>query len=156
MQTAILRQMVSIQKAQPVEISKGNEQPDQARDQAQARSKQLPLVSRGRHQSKCNSLRAHHPSGIAQQNGANYHVDLRAISVKLPDDLLARLAKHARAKRVTKSSLVREGLEKVLGEEQPKTGAVSCIDLARDRAGTIKGLPRDLARNPNYMGSFGE
>ena len=57
--------------------------------------------------------------------------------------------------RVTKSFLVREGLEKVLGE-QPETGAISCFDLARDLAGAVKGLPRDLARNPKYMDGFGK
>jgi predicted transcriptional regulator len=80
---------------------------------------------------------------------------MQTISVKLPDDLSAQLANKARTMRVTKSFLVREGLEKVLGE-QPVTGAVSCFDLARDLAGIAKGLPRDLARNPKYMHGFGE
>ena len=29
-------------------------------------------------------------------------------------------------------------------------------DLARDLAGSLKGLPRDLAHNPKYMEGFGE
>jgi hypothetical protein len=56
---------------------------------------------------------------------------------------------------VTKSSLVRESLEKVL-HEQPPDGAVSCYDLARDLAGLVKGLPKDLAQNPKYMEGFGQ
>ena len=32
----------------------------------------------------------------------------------------------------------------------------SCYDLARDLAGTVKGLPRDIATNPKYMEGFGE
>jgi predicted DNA-binding protein len=79
---------------------------------------------------------------------------MRTISLKLPDDLLAQLAKTAKARRVTRSSLVRESLEKAL-HEQPRAGAVSCYDLARDLAGTVKGLPRDLAHNPKYMEGFG-
>jgi hypothetical protein len=55
---------------------------------------------------------------------------------------------------VTKSSLVRESLEKGL-HEQPSTGEVSCYDLARDLAGTVRGLPKDLADNPKYMEGFG-
>jgi hypothetical protein len=35
-------------------------------------------------------------------------------------------------------------------------GAVSCYDLARDLAGTVKGLPKDLADNPKYMKGFGQ
>jgi predicted DNA-binding protein len=80
---------------------------------------------------------------------------MQTISVKLPDDLSAQLTKMARTMRVTKSFLVREGLEKVLGE-QPEAGTISCYDLARDLAGSVKGLPRDLARNPKYMDGFGE
>ncbi|HEV8042175.1 MAG TPA: ribbon-helix-helix protein, CopG family [Bryobacteraceae bacterium] len=79
---------------------------------------------------------------------------MRTISLRLPDGLLAQLAKTAKARRVTKSSLVRESLEKVL-HEQPRVGAVSCYDLARDLAGTVKGLPKDLAHNPKYMEDFG-
>jgi hypothetical protein len=79
---------------------------------------------------------------------------MRTISLKLPDDLLAQLAKTARARRITKSSLVRESLEKAL-YEQPRADVASCYDLARDLAGTVKGLPRDLADNPKHMDGFG-
>jgi predicted transcriptional regulator len=79
---------------------------------------------------------------------------MRTISLKLPDHLLAQLTKTAKARRITKSSLVRESLEKAL-HEQPRTRAVSCYDLARDLAGSVKGLPKDLADNPKYMEGFG-
>jgi predicted DNA-binding protein len=79
---------------------------------------------------------------------------VRTISVELPDHLFAQLGKEAKAKRVTKSRLVRESLEKGL-HEQPPAGEVSCYDLARDLAGTVKGLPKDLPDNPKYMGGFG-
>jgi hypothetical protein len=39
--------------------------------------------------------------------------------------------------------------------EQSPAGAVSCYALARDLAGTFKGLPKDPADNPKYMGGFG-
>src|ERR1035437_5856891 len=74
------------------------------------------------------SMPAYH--GIARENGAYYPVIMRTISVKLPDDLLAELAREAKARRVTKSSLVRESLE--------------------------KGLPKDLADNPKFMEGFGQ
>ena len=80
---------------------------------------------------------------------------MRAISVKLPDELLAQLGRKAKARRVTKSCLVRGSLEKGLFE-QPAAGSVSCYDLARDLAGTVKGMPKDLADNPKYMESFGQ
>jgi hypothetical protein len=50
---------------------------------------------------------------------------------------------------------VRESLE--MGLRKPSTaGEVSCYDLARNLAGTVKGLPEDLADNPKYMEGFGE
>jgi hypothetical protein len=55
---------------------------------------------------------------------------------------------------VTKSSLVRESLEEAL-RKQPPSGAISCYDLSRDLAGSVKGLPEDLAENPKYMDGFG-
>lgn len=79
---------------------------------------------------------------------------MRTISLKLPEDLLADLEREAKARHLTKSVLVRESLEKAL--RQSRRGAGSCYDMARDLAGKVKGLPRDLATNPKYMEGFGE
>lgn len=79
---------------------------------------------------------------------------MQTISLKLPDDLLAQLDKEAKVRGVTKSLLVRESLETTLRQRSSSAG--SCYDLARDLAGTMKGLPRDLADNPEYMDGFGE
>ena len=39
---------------------------------------------------------------------------------------------------------------------QPETPpGASCHDMARDLAGSLKKLPKDLATNPQYMGNFG-
>ncbi len=94
-------------------------------------------------------------AGIARQSSAYYPEVMRTISLKLPDDLLVELDSEAKARRMTKSSLVRESLEKAL-RRQSSAGAVSCYDLARDLAGTVKGLPKDLADNPKCMEGFGE
>ena len=82
--------------------------------------------------------------GIARENGAYCPVIMRAVSVELPDDLFAQLGRKAKVRRVTKSWLVRESLEAGL-YKQPPAGAVSCYDSARDLAGTVKKLPKDLA-----------
>ena len=80
---------------------------------------------------------------------------MRTISLKLPEDLLADLEREAKARRVSKSALVRESVEQAL-RHQSRRGVASCYDLARDLAGTVKGLPRDLATNPKYLKGFGE
>ena len=78
---------------------------------------------------------------------------MQTISFKLPDDLLADLEREAKARHVTKSVLVRQSLEAAL---RRKSRAASCFDVAQDLAGSLKGLPRDLAHNPKYMDGFGE
>ena len=93
-------------------------------------------------------------AGIAPRNRAYYAIPVRTISLKLPDDLLAQLDREAKARRVTKSALLRESLEKALRKPSP-AGEVSCYDMARDLAGVVKGLPEDLADNPKYMEGFG-
>ena len=80
---------------------------------------------------------------------------MQTISLKLPEDLLADLEREAKARRVTKSVLVRESLERTL-RQRSRRGAASCYDRARDLAGRLKGLPRDLATNPKYVDGFGE
>ena len=93
---------------------------------------------------------------IAHQIARYYHKGrMQTISLKLPEDLLADLNREAKARRVTKSVVVRESLEKAL-RGRSRRGIASCYDLARDLAGRVKGLPRDLATNPNYMEGFGE
>ncbi len=79
---------------------------------------------------------------------------MNTISLKLPDRLLELLESESRARRTTKSSLVRECLEKTLAAP-PAGGRVTCYDLAGDLAGSVKGLPRDLATNPKYLEGFG-
>jgi len=79
---------------------------------------------------------------------------MQTISLKLPDDLLADLDKEAKARRVTRSGVVRESLQRTLRRQT--RSRLSCYELARDLAGSVKGLPRDLATNPKYMEGFGE
>src|SRR5437868_2683471 len=88
------------------------------------------MIRDGRAKTRCTSG----GSGIARQNGRYYSRCMRTISLKLPDDLLVQLDSAAKARRVTKSSIVRESLEKAL-RKPSSLGAVSCYDLARDLAG---------------------
>ena len=80
---------------------------------------------------------------------------MRTISLKLPDHLLEQLDSQARARRVTKSWIVRESLESALRKESAAHPG-SCYELAHDLAGAVKNLPEDLADNPKYMDSFGQ
>lgn len=81
---------------------------------------------------------------------------MTTISLKLPERLLKLLEAEARTRRASKSALVRECLEQALAAPARKgKGAASCFDLAHDLAGSLQGLPRDLATNPKYLDEFG-
>lgn len=89
------------------------------------------------------------------ENGAYYAIVMRTISLKLPDDLLVQLDTEAKARRVTKSLIIRESLTRAFSKES-SMDEVSCYDLARDLAGTVHDVPEDLADNPKYMDGFGQ
>lgn len=80
---------------------------------------------------------------------------MRTNSLQLPDNLLGDLANNAKARRVTKSQLVRESPELAL-RSKPPADEISCYDAARDLAGIVKGLPEDLADDPKYLEGFGQ
>ena len=79
---------------------------------------------------------------------------MKTISLKLSDTLLARLEEEARVRRISKSELVREGIERAL-EGNTVAEDPSCYELGRDLAGSLKGLPADLATNPDHLEGFG-
>jgi Arc/MetJ-type ribon-helix-helix transcriptional regulator len=74
------------------------------------------------------------------------------ISLKLPDELHARLDELARRTRKSKSEVAREALTRYL--EGGASSGVSCLDLVRDLVGTARG-PGDLSRNKKHMRGYG-
>jgi len=82
-------------------------------------------------------------------------MEIRTISLRLPEHLMTELAKEAKVRRITKSRLIRESLEQALHKRRPRRD-VSAYDLARDVIGSLKGLHEDLAVDPKYMEGFGE
>ncbi len=104
-------------------------------------------------------------AGIAQQGAAYYPTVMTTISLTLPENLLARLERESRARRTTKSSVVRECLEQQLPDKPPP---LDLPELPPGESFFDKALPilkkawarrgrgrRDLATNPKYMEGFG-
>ena len=80
---------------------------------------------------------------------------MKMISLKLPDEVDAKLTARANRTGKTKSALTREALSAFLDGGGKKSG-VSCFDLARDLAGSLKGGPPDLSSNKKYMRGYGK
>ena len=79
---------------------------------------------------------------------------MRSLSLKLPESLLAKLNLAAKRRGESMSALVREAIEAFL-DAGPGRGKGSCLDLASDLAGSVKG-PRDLSFDKEHMGGYGQ
>lgn len=78
---------------------------------------------------------------------------MRAITLKLPDGLAARVGATVRRRGVSTSALVREALEERLDRDaEIQTG--SCLDLAGELGGSLAG-PADLSSNPGHQRGYG-
>ncbi len=77
---------------------------------------------------------------------------MKTISLKLPDDVAARLDARAKAMGKSKSALTCEALAKYLDGQGGSE--VSCLDLVRDLVGRAKGSG-DLASNKEHLRGYG-
>lgn len=79
---------------------------------------------------------------------------MHTISLKLPDELEARVEAEAERRNSTKSAVIRECLEESLMKPRRKK-RVSCLDLMRDLIGSQPG-PRDASTNKKYLLDLGD
>jgi predicted transcriptional regulator len=74
---------------------------------------------------------------------------MKAISLKLPEELDSKVTQIATRRRTTKSAVLREAIEAYAGKVKQSVTAA-----AGDWVGCVKG-PRDLSTNPRHMDGFG-
>ena len=80
---------------------------------------------------------------------------MKTLSVKLPEPLAEWLLDEARARRCSRSELVRETLEqRQRGVGNGKAESPTIAEALADLRGTIRGL-RDLSINPRHLEGFG-
>jgi hypothetical protein len=79
---------------------------------------------------------------------------MKNISLRLPEELHARLDRASRDRGEAKSDVVRTALEVYLSGTKSSAG-VSCTELAGDLVGSLEG-PIDLATNPRHMTGYGQ
>lgn len=83
-----------------------------------------------------------------------YFVLVTTISLKVPDELMSRMDAMARAKKTSRSALLREALEEKLKVEARKA-PLSLYEQSADLCGMGSSGLGDLASNPNHMDGFG-
>jgi hypothetical protein len=75
---------------------------------------------------------------------------VKTLTVKLPDPLFAEIESAARSRKVTKSEIVRERLERAKTEKQSLWSRME--DLVFDD----ETLPRDISSNKEHMRDYGK
>ena len=73
------------------------------------------------------------------------------ISLKLPQLLHAKVSEEARRRSVSKSTIIRESLERTLNESGSNTKETSCAVLAAGMIGSVRSGRRDLATNQSLL-----
>ncbi len=79
---------------------------------------------------------------------------MKTLSLKLPDELDAKLGVAANQNEISKSEMVRRALDAYLASEKPAAQG-SFLELAADLIGCVEG-PGDLSHNADYMDDFGK
>lgn len=93
--------------------------------------------------------------GIAHCSLIQYDDIMVTMTVKLPPATSAKLSAEAKARRITKSQIVRELLDKHYKSNGKKKRRPTFAELAGDLIGVFDG-PGDLSTNPKYMEGYGE
>ena len=75
---------------------------------------------------------------------------MTTISLKLPESLFREIEREAEARRVGKSSVVRDCIERALRRGKKRKDRVTCLDLMGDWVGSFRG-PRDLSTTRRYL-----
>jgi Arc/MetJ-type ribon-helix-helix transcriptional regulator len=78
---------------------------------------------------------------------------VKTLTVRLPESLAAEIEAESRMRKLSKSDVVRERLERAsAGAHEPKSPAYAIADLI----GSVDGLPADLgARKKHYLRTTG-
>ena len=75
---------------------------------------------------------------------------MTTISLKLPEALLHEIEHEAEARRVGKSAVIRDFIERGLRRGKKSKSSVSCLDLMGNAVGSFRG-PTDLSTNRRYL-----
>jgi Arc/MetJ-type ribon-helix-helix transcriptional regulator len=83
---------------------------------------------------------------------AMYYIGpMKTCSIRLPDRLVAEIEAESRARRISKSDVIRERLERV-----PAQATDDPLASIRDLIGSVDGGPADLsARKKHYLRAWG-
>ncbi len=77
------------------------------------------------------------------------------LSIKVQEQLKARLRRIAKQRKTTPSQLLRDSLERILDEENERSDVSTCFAKCEDLFANLGEGPGDLSTNKNYLKSLG-
>jgi Arc/MetJ-type ribon-helix-helix transcriptional regulator len=78
---------------------------------------------------------------------------VKTLTVRLPESLVAEIEAESRGRRISKSDVVRERLQRPAGRGRRRA---TPLDAIADLIGSVEGLPADLsARTRHYLRATG-
>jgi Arc/MetJ-type ribon-helix-helix transcriptional regulator len=78
---------------------------------------------------------------------------MKTITVRLPESLVAEIEAESRVRKISRSDIVRERLQRATNT--PRRSSTSLAEIA-DLIGSVEGLPADLsARKKTYLTTTG-
>lgn len=81
---------------------------------------------------------------------------MKTLSLRIPDDLYARLTAQAERQNLSKTEVARKALQTFLAEDhEPQLSRPSAYELTKDLCGSLEG-PDDLSTNQEHMKGYGE
>jgi Ribbon-helix-helix protein, copG family len=84
---------------------------------------------------------------IACAADASYVADMKTVTVRLPDALVAQIDAESRQRRISRSDVVRERLQ---GQSQSRGRRPAPLDGILDLIGAVDGLPPDLSARKKH------
>lgn len=79
---------------------------------------------------------------------------MKVLSLKVPEQLDRKLAAVVKRRGMSKSTVVREALERYVDESR-EIRRGSFLDLAEDLVGCVKDAPADLSSSPKHLDGYG-
>jgi Arc/MetJ-type ribon-helix-helix transcriptional regulator len=78
---------------------------------------------------------------------------MKTLTVRLPESLVAEVEAESRGRKISKSDVVRERLQRPTGRARRRSAP---LDAIADLIGSLEGLPADLSvRKKHYLNATG-
>ena len=80
---------------------------------------------------------------------------MKTLSIKVPEELAARIEKQAKLLGISVPTLIRQSIEKKIRHQPSTEETISAYDLMRKGLGCVDSRTGDLSTTPGHLRDFG-